>query len=99
MSSRIVARRAVPRRTVAPRRFQSTQPASSAGSSHVAAGVAGGAVVLLFGYGAYHFSGIKTAVNTVSSAKSSLESAKNQMAKATPDPKVAIGWLKSVANS
>jgi len=56
-------------------------------------------VVLLFGYGAYHFSGVKTAVNTVSSAKSSLESAKNQMAKATPDPKVAIGWLKSVANS
>jgi hypothetical protein len=82
-------------------RFQSTstpQPATNSGSSHVVAGLAGGSLVFLAGYGYYHFSGAKTIVNTIHSTKSTFESAFKKSTEKAPAPNEAIQWLKDTVS-
>ncbi|KAG8725055.1 hypothetical protein FRC12_003224 [Ceratobasidium sp. 428] len=92
--------RAVPRTRIPGARFNSTQPINnSASQSHLVSGLAGGGVVLLGGYLWYHFSGLKTAVNTSQRISSTITSAKNQAIQSLPEPNQAIQYLRSVAKS
>lgn len=63
------------------------------------AGVGGGAVVLLGIYGYYHFSGAKTAVNTVRQMSQTAESLKNKAVEATPSVKSMMHFLRQAAYS
>ncbi|KAG9119799.1 hypothetical protein FRC07_005009 [Ceratobasidium sp. 392] len=92
--------RAVPRTRVPGPRFNSTQPANNTvNQSHLVSGLAGGGVVLLGGYLWYHFSGLKTAVNTSQRISSTITSAKNQAIQSLPEPNEAIKYLRGVAKS
>ncbi|KZT65978.1 hypothetical protein DAEQUDRAFT_759070 [Daedalea quercina L-15889] len=98
----LAARRVAGRRTV--ERFQSTASGQSvppnSASSHIAAGVAGGAVVILGGYAWYHFSGAKTAVNTARQAHSYFQETKRTIAEKAPkNPNEVIEFLRKTAKS
>ncbi|KAL2044890.1 hypothetical protein N7G274_002665 [Stereocaulon virgatum] len=86
-------------------RHESTQSLSSSSgvgfSPALIGGIAGGGLVLLGGYGWYHFSGAKTLVNSAHQAKATFESYSKQLKSATPDfePNQAIEWLRSTAKS
>ncbi|KAF2757553.1 hypothetical protein EJ05DRAFT_538732 [Pseudovirgaria hyperparasitica] len=71
--------------------------AKTAGGGGIVGGLIGGATVLVAGYGYYHFSGAKTAVQTMSSAKGYFQQAKNKVQEQTPEPNQAIEWLHSTA--
>ncbi|KAG9785654.1 hypothetical protein KCU88_g2473, partial [Aureobasidium melanogenum] len=87
-------------------RFQSTassstsKEASSSSANHaLLGGLAGGAVALLGGYAWYSFSGAKTVVNSVHTAKSYVDSAFKKTTQAAPEPNQAIEWLRDTVNS
>ncbi|CDO69303.1 hypothetical protein BN946_scf184976.g22 [Trametes cinnabarina] len=98
----LAARRVAGRRTF--QRFQSTTSDSSGqsafGASHVAAGVAGGAIVLVGGYAWYHFSGLKKAVDASKTASDYYEKTKATILENAPrDPNEALNYLRDVARS
>ncbi|EIN11727.1 hypothetical protein PUNSTDRAFT_50612 [Punctularia strigosozonata HHB-11173 SS5] len=106
MSSRLSIRSAVrigSRRTPVHARFQSTTASSGTAGSHVAAGVAGGGVVLLGGYTYYHFSSLKTAVQTAQSAQDYIRDTSNRVASTVSEhaknPSKALQKLRQVAHS
>ncbi|KAI4266509.1 MAG: hypothetical protein L6R35_006939 [Caloplaca aegaea] len=69
-------------------------------SSHaLVGGLAGGALVFLGGYGWYHFSGMKTFVNTAHETKSTLDKYSQQIKESNPEPSEALRWLRSTAQS
>ena len=83
-------------------RSESSSSASS-NSSHVSqaivGGLCGGGLVLLGGYGYYHFSGAKTLINTAHEASASFNQYKEQFKKSTPEPNEALKWLRQTATS
>ncbi|KAI0779802.1 hypothetical protein C8Q74DRAFT_1316289 [Fomes fomentarius] len=85
------------------RRFQTTSSSSSPpsyGTPHVAAGVAGGAVVLLGGYAWYHISGAKKAVDASRTASAYYQQTKDAIAsKAPKNPNEALDQLRHFAHS
>ncbi|KAI0373383.1 hypothetical protein BV20DRAFT_989057 [Pilatotrama ljubarskyi] len=97
----LAARRVAGRRTF--QRFQttsSTSQSSNFGASHLAAGVAGGAVVLLGGYTYYHFSGLKKAVDTSKAASDYYQQTKAAIAEKAPkNPNEALDYLRDIARS
>lgn len=82
-------------------RFNSTTSPAKAGggSGALAGGLAGGLVAFGLGYGYYHFSGAKAAVNTVRDAKKYFDDAKATLAEKTPEPKEALKYIRSMAQS
>ncbi|KAI0356215.1 hypothetical protein OH77DRAFT_1423818 [Trametes cingulata] len=97
----LAARRVAGRRTF--QRSQSTSSTSQGsniGASHLAAGVAGGAVVLLGGYTWYHFSGLKKAVDTSKAASDYYQQTKAAIAEKAPkSPNEALDYLRDIARS
>lgn len=91
--------RALPRTSL---RFQSTQ-SQPAGTSHVLSGVAGGAAVLVAGYGLYSFSSagrMHSKLNqTVKQADEYYKSATKTLREQTPEPNEAIDYLRKTAYS
>ncbi|KZT08410.1 uncharacterized protein LAESUDRAFT_723926 [Laetiporus sulphureus 93-53] len=83
-------------------RYQSTntgRPSSAMGTS-VAAGVAGGGVVLLGVYAWYHFSGIKTAVDATKAARAYYQQTKRTIAEKAPkNPNEIIQFLRQTTKS
>ncbi|TFK54318.1 hypothetical protein OE88DRAFT_1624751 [Heliocybe sulcata] len=65
----------------------------------VGAGVAGGAVVFLGGYAYYHFSGLKTVVDTSKSAKAYLQQAHESVKEKAKNPNEALAYLRQIAKS
>ncbi|TCD69275.1 hypothetical protein EIP91_008210 [Steccherinum ochraceum] len=98
---RVVAARRVARvRTV--QRFQSTSTTGSpsSASTHLAAGIAGGGVVILGAYAYYHFSGAKKAVDAAKATKAYFDqTAQTIKEKAPKNPNEAVAFLRSVAKS
>ncbi|EXJ64994.1 hypothetical protein A1O7_01333 [Cladophialophora yegresii CBS 114405] len=96
-----------PPKTLQPRnvRFQSNAPANASsnapsGSSHaLIGGLAGGTFAFLLGYTWYSFSGMKSAVNSVHSTKSYVESAFKKTTENAPEPSQAVQWLKETVQS
>lgn len=83
-------------------RFESTSTSSTGGSSFSPAligGVAGGAFTFLGGYTWYHFSGVKTFVNTMHETKSYFDKASKQLKEVAPEPNEALKWLRQTATS
>jgi hypothetical protein len=82
-------------------RFQSTasNAASTGNNSALIGGIAGGAVAFLSGYTWYHFSGIKTLVNTSKQTQAYIDQAKQTIAQKTPEPNEAFQWLRSTVKS
>lgn len=101
------ARLACSARPIAPRvriqnvkpRYASTAAEQNTGSSHIVAGLAGGSLVFLIGYGYYHFSGAKTIVNALHSTKSQFDSIVKKSTDNAPKPNEAIQWLKETVQS
>lgn len=90
------------RSTLRNARYESTSTSSAGGSSFSPAligGVAGGAITFLGGYTWYHFSGVKTFVNTMHETKSYFDKATKQLKEATPEPNEALKWLRQTATS
>lgn len=88
-------------------RYQSTTSSSSqasggasGGSNHaLLGGAAGGLVAFLGGYLWYSFSGAKSVVNSVSSAKSYVDTAFKKTTAAAPEPNQAVQWLRETVTS
>jgi len=88
-------------------RYQSTTSSSaqtgggaSGGSSHaLLGGAAGGLVAFLGGYLWYSFSGAKSVVNSVSQAKSYVDTAFKKTTAAAPEPNQAVQWLRETITS
>lgn len=81
----------------------SAAPETSSGAGALTGGLAGATAALAIGYGWYHFSGAKTAMQTAQQAQGYIDSAKNsfkvQLQDKTPETGQAIEQLKSVALS
>ncbi|KAJ5747483.1 uncharacterized protein N7511_009179 [Penicillium nucicola] len=82
-------------------RFQSTtsNAASSGTNSALIGGLAGGGVAFIAGYSWYHFSGIKTVVNTSKQTQAYIDQAKQTIAQKTPEPNEAFNWLRDTSKS
>ncbi|KAI0690907.1 hypothetical protein BC835DRAFT_1417494 [Cytidiella melzeri] len=94
-------------------RYQTTQAGAGTGSNisanvptsgsmgtHLAAGLAGGAAVLLGAYGYYHFSGAKKAVDASKVVHAYYQQTKATVAEKAPkSPSEALQYLRSVAKS
>ncbi|KAI0728220.1 hypothetical protein C8Q72DRAFT_885546 [Fomitopsis betulina] len=97
----IATRRVAGRRII--QRCQSTgsgSPPPSSATSHIAAGVAGGGVVILGVYAWYHFSGAKIAVNTARQAHDYYQATKRSISEKAPkNPNEVIQFLRSTAKS
>jgi len=82
-------------------RYASDAAKTGAGSGAVTGGLVGAGAALAVGYGYYHFSGAKTAVQTAQQAKSYLDSGVDQFKikfnEKTPDTNQAIQVLKESA--
>ncbi|KAJ5130384.1 uncharacterized protein N7515_006423 [Penicillium bovifimosum] len=82
-------------------RFQSTT--SNAGSSGanpaLVGGAAGAAAAVVTGYTWYHFSGVKTVVNTSKQTQAYFDQAKQKIAEKTPEPNEAFDWLRDTVKS
>jgi len=63
------------------------------------AGLAGGATVVVAGYGYYHFSGAKKVIDNAKALKESAIQAKNRLAEKTPEPRVILQYLRSTAKA
>ncbi|KAI9642285.1 hypothetical protein NHQ30_009087 [Ciborinia camelliae] len=103
-ASRAAARtlRAPIRQRTRQTRFVSTTQAEGAkagGASGFAAGVAGGAVVLVGCYTYYHFSGAKSVVNAYSATKAQFQNATSTLSEKAPEPHHAIKWLRNATSS
>ncbi|KZT26832.1 hypothetical protein NEOLEDRAFT_1162072 [Neolentinus lepideus HHB14362 ss-1] len=83
-----------------PKRFQSTASTSqSSMAPYVAAGAAGGLVVVGSAYTYYHFSSLKTLVDTSKSAKAYLQQAQEAVKEKAKNPNEALAYLRQVAKS
>lgn len=81
-------------------RLNSTTAAKSGGGTGaLTGGLAGGLVAFGLGYGYYHFSGAKTAVNTASEVKKYFDDAKAKLAEKTPEPKEALKYIRNLSQS
>lgn len=83
-------------------RFQSSSSSSNASSgSHPAltGAVAGGASALVVGYTWYHFSGVKSAVQTSNKVRDYANSGVQKLKESTPEPNEALGYLRDTASS
>lgn len=81
-------------------RFQSTEGAKQGGSNGaMAGGIVGGGVALLTGFLFYHFSGARSIVNSVHSAKATADSAFQKTTQYTPEPGQATQWLRETVES
>ncbi|KAJ6104556.1 hypothetical protein N7523_010876 [Penicillium sp. IBT 18751x] len=82
-------------------RFQSTasHAASSGSSPALIGGLAGGAAAFSAGYLWYHFSGVKTLVNTSKQTQAYLDQAKQKIVEKTPEPNEAFRWLEDTVKS
>ncbi|THH32506.1 hypothetical protein EUX98_g1698 [Antrodiella citrinella] len=100
----LAQRRLATRRVAGMRTCQRFQSSSTGGPSsmatHVAAGVAGGTVVILGAYGYYHFSGAKKAIDAAKATKTYLEQTTQAIKEKAPkNPNEAVAFLRSVAKS
>lgn len=101
-SARVVRVRSTTLRNV---RHNSTTPSNnpqninSGMSQALIGGMTGGALVFLGGYGYYHFSGVKTLVNTARETKSKFDSMTLKFKESTPEPNEALRWLRHTATS
>ena len=88
----------VPRTTI---RYQSTQANTSAGTSHVLSGVAGGVAVLVAGYGLYSYSAAGRMHSKLNKTSKQLDNYYNEATKqfkqSTPNADQAIEYLKNYA--
>ncbi|KAJ5550917.1 hypothetical protein N7535_001145 [Penicillium sp. DV-2018c] len=82
-------------------RFQSTtsNAGSSGANSALVGGAAGAAAAVVTGYTWYHFSGIKTVVDTSKKTQAYFEEAKRKIAEKTPEPDEAFTWLRDTVKS
>lgn len=81
-------------------RFQSTEAAKQGGSNGALfGGLAGGSAALLIGFGFYHFSGARSVVNSIHSAKSTANDAFAKTTQYAPEPGQAVQWLKETVTS
>jgi hypothetical protein len=81
-------------------RFQSTEAAKQGGSNGALfGGLAGGSAALLIGFGFYHFSGARSVVNSVHSAKATANDAFAKTTQYAPEPGQAVQWLKETVTS
>jgi len=81
-------------------RFQSTEAAKQGGSNGALfGGLAGGSAALLIGFGFYHFSGARSVVNSVHSAKTTANDAFAKTTQYAPEPGQAVQWLKETVTS
>jgi len=80
---------------------QKATPSTASGAGAVTGGLVGGAAALAVGYGYYHFSGAKSAVQYAKTTKSYIESGteslKVKFDEKTPDTNQAIQTLKETA--
>lgn len=77
---------------------QSAKPEKS--HTHaIVGGLAGGGLVFLAGYGWYHFSGAKTAMNAFHRVKATLDSTTKKVSESAPEPNEALKWLRSTTQS
>lgn len=80
---------------------QKATPNTAAGSGAITGGLVGGSVAAAIGYGWYHFSGVKSAVQYAQTAKSYIDSGtetfKVKFEEKTPDTNQAIQTLKETA--
>lgn len=85
------------------KRFASSMPDVSSetktgASSGLVGGLIGGGLVVAAGYGYYHFSGLKTAVNTMHGAKGYLDQATNKLKEAgNLKPDQTMQWIQDMA--
>ncbi|ORY77781.1 hypothetical protein BCR37DRAFT_122368 [Protomyces lactucae-debilis] len=76
------------------------RPATAGGQSGaVAGGIAGAVAALTVGYAAYHFSGARAAVKMASETKATMDSMKQKVLDATPEPKEALRFLRQTTQS
>ncbi|KAH8093849.1 hypothetical protein BXZ70DRAFT_948141 [Cristinia sonorae] len=96
---RMAARRVAGVRTC--QRFQSTAAGSQPSmASHVAAGVAGGTIVILGGYSYYHFSGAKTAIDTAKATRTYFQQTTQSIKEKAPkNPNEVISFLRSMSKT
>lgn len=83
-------------------RFQSSSSSSNASSGSYPAltgAVAGGASALVVGYTWYHFSGVKSAVQTSNKVRDYANSGVQKLKESTPEPNEALGYLRDTASS
>lgn len=81
------------------RNNSTTAAKSGGGSGAVAGGLAGGLVAFGLGYGYYHFSGAKAAVNMASDTKAYFENMKNKLTEKAPEPSAALKYIREYAQS
>ena len=79
----------------------SSQQGSNNGhfNTALAGGLAGGLLVFTGGYSFYHFSGIKTFVNTAHDTKKYFENASQKLKDSSPEPNEALQWLRETSMS
>lgn len=61
--------------------------------------LSGAAAALAVGYGVYSYSGVKTAVNSVSTTKKYFDNGVKKLSDSAPEPSEALEWLRSTALS
>lgn len=78
---------------------QSTQASSGGSNAALLGGLAGGGVAFCAGYLWYHFSGAKTALDSIHSVKSYADAAFKKTTEAAPEPNQAVQWLRETVTS
>lgn len=78
----------------------SASPATQGASSGaITGGLVGGLTVLGIGYGYYHYSGMKTIVQTAKTTQSQFEKFTNSMKEKAPEPNQALKWLRDTTTT
>lgn len=81
-------------------RFQSSSSNTSSGSRPALTGAAAGGVsALVIGYAWYHFSGVKSAVQTSNQVRNYASSGIQKLKESSPEPNEALKYLRSTASS
>ena len=79
------------------------ESSQQSGSNHQTAGIIGGLVgglaVFTVGYGYYHFSGAKTAVNYMKKGHAYLTSTSKSLQDSAPEPNEALQWLRKTSKA
>ncbi|KAL1618573.1 hypothetical protein SLS56_010501 [Neofusicoccum ribis] len=81
-------------------RFQSSSSNTSSGGRPALTGAAAGGVsALVIGYAWYHFSGVKSAVQTSNQVRGYASSGIQKLKESSPEPNEALKYLRSTASS
>lgn len=82
-------------------RFQSTSSSTGTGAGNpaITGAAAGAASAIVVGYTWYHFSGVKTAVQTTQQAKAYMNQGVEKLKQSAPEPNEALKYLRSTASS